>query len=72
MRTLVEHISRVGNGLDRAVDAYNSAVGSLETRVLPATRRFKELGAAAGKDVPELGPVDRTPREPDASRLEAP
>ena len=67
MRTLAEHLSRMGTGLGRAVDAYNKAVGSLETRVLPATRRFKELGAASGGDIPQLEPVERTPRELDTT-----
>ena len=45
-----------------AVDHYNSAVGSLESRVLPSVRKFMELGAAAGEEIPELAPVDETPR----------
>jgi len=68
MGTLLEHVARIGGGLGRAVDAYNKAVGSLESRVLPAARRFKELGAASGEDLPELERIERTPRELDAGR----
>ena len=63
MRTLAEHISDIGNGLEKASGAYNSAVGSLENRVLPAARRFKELGAASGDEIAIIEPVDTQPRQ---------
>jgi DNA recombination protein RmuC len=63
MRTLAEHISEIGKGLEKANTAYNSAVGSMEARVLPAARRFKDLGAAPGAEVPLIQPIDTTPRE---------
>jgi len=62
MRTLAEHVEDIGKGLERAVSAYNSAVGSLESRVLPAARRFKDLGAASGNEIPALAPVEKTAR----------
>src|SRR3972149_7025536 len=63
MRTLAEHISNIGNGLEKASGAYNSAVGSLENRVRPAARRFKELGAASGDEIAVIEPVDTQPRQ---------
>jgi DNA recombination protein RmuC len=63
MRTLAEHISDIGNSLEKASGAYNSAVGSLENRVLPAARRFKELSAASGDDIAIIEPVDTQPRQ---------
>lgn len=62
MRTLAEHVEDIGKGLEKANTAYNSAVGSLEARVLPAARRFKELGAASGEEIPALTPVETAPR----------
>jgi DNA recombination protein RmuC len=70
MRTLAEHIGRIGKELDGATRAYNQAVGSLESRVLPAARRFQELGAAGGDQIPEVGPVERTLRQLDQNRFE--
>lgn len=37
------HIGRIGKGLETAVEAYNSTVGSFEQRVLVSARRFQEL-----------------------------
>jgi DNA recombination protein RmuC len=62
VRTFVGHFEGVGSGLHRAIENYNKAVGSLESRVLPSARRFKELGAATGEEIVEAEPVDETPR----------
>src|SRR5437868_14723673 len=52
---LAGHWMDLGRNLTRTVDAYNSAVGSLESRVMVSARRFRELGAAsAAADVPML------------------
>lgn len=61
-RTLAGHLIGIGKGLDRAVESYNRAVGSLERSVLPAARRFKELGAASGDDVPVVDGVEKRTR----------
>jgi DNA recombination protein RmuC len=45
----VEHLANVGAGLSRSVEAYNRAIGSLESRVLPQTRRMRELGAEGAR-----------------------
>jgi len=63
MRTLAEHIANVGSGLEKANTAYNQAVGSLESRVLPAARRFKDLGAASGSEIVTIEPIDTQPRQ---------
>lgn len=64
IRTLAEHFSDLRKGLDRAVDAYNRAVGTLEGRVLAVARRFKDLGASGGVDIPLAEEVEKTPRHP--------
>ena len=63
MKVLAEHVRGIGNGLERANAAYNSAVGSIEARVMPAARRFKDLGAGTGDDIPPMSPVEITPRK---------
>lgn len=63
MCTLVEHMSRIGKGLGSAVEGYNKAVGSFESRALPQARKLKELGAGSIDDVPELPLVEKSLRE---------
>jgi DNA recombination protein RmuC len=62
LRMLAGHIASVGTGLDRAVESYNKAVGSLESRVLVSARKFSELGASVAEDIPELEPIETTAR----------
>ena len=62
LRMLAGHITQVGTGLDRAVESYNKAVGSLESRVLVSARKFAELGTSVADDIPELAPIETTAR----------
>ncbi len=62
IRILVGHFADLRKGIDKSVDAYNKAVGSLETRVLVSARRFKELGAASGPEIENLEPMDSRTR----------
>jgi len=64
------HFGNMGGGLRRALAAYNDAVGSLESRVLPAARRFRDLNVGTeAKDIETLVPVDTLPRELQAEEL---
>jgi DNA recombination protein RmuC len=62
LRNLAGHITAVGANLDRAVDSYNKAIGSLENRVLVSARKFGELGASVAEDIPELEPIETSAR----------
>ncbi len=57
------HLAKMGRQLGGSVDAFNAAVGSLERSVLPAARRFKEMGVQSRSEVPELQPVEKAPRK---------
>ena len=59
LATMGAHVSRLGNRLDKAVEAYNETVGSLEARVLPSARRFPELGVPAKEQIEPVVPVER-------------
>jgi len=62
LRLLGGHIDNVGKGLDRAVESYNKAVGSLESRVMVSARKFVELGAPVTDEIAELSPIETTTR----------
>ena len=62
MLTLVQHFETVGKSLERAIGSYNKAVGSMESRVLPSVRKFKELGVTGSEEIPVLEKVDQVPR----------
>ncbi len=64
MGTMAEHFSKVGHALGRAVESYNSTVVSLENRILPSARKFQHLGVNPRKDIPNLQPVEQSPRAP--------
>ncbi|MCK7642883.1 DNA recombination protein RmuC [Corynebacterium sp. CCM 8835] len=48
LNTMAEHYNKVGTALDRAVDAYNSTLGSLESRVMVTARTLNEMEAGPG------------------------
>jgi DNA recombination protein RmuC len=54
----IEHFSRVGEGLGRAVKAYEGALGSYESRIQPQARRLAEQAAILGKELPDVPHVD--------------
>jgi DNA recombination protein RmuC len=70
MGVFLRHMSKTGRQLNSAVNAYNDAVASAESRVLPQMRRFQELGAAADGDMDSPKPIDQSIRTVVAEELE--
>jgi DNA recombination protein RmuC len=67
---LAEHFAKVGKELEQAVKAYNQAVASLEMKVLPGARKFKELGAAgASADIDSVDTLETSIRQIQAPEL---
>jgi DNA recombination protein RmuC len=64
VNVFAEHLERVGGGLKSALKGYNDAVGSWESRVLPAGRKLEQLKATDNKSaLPDLEILDRPVRE---------
>jgi len=64
VETFADHLAAVGKGLDAALRSYDKAIGSYETRVLPAARRLEELEGPGGARhaLPAIEPIARPPR----------
>lgn len=65
LAVFADHLARLGKALGGGVDAFNKAVGSLEQQVMPAARRFPELGLRVAREIEPLDPIEaltRTPR----------
>jgi DNA recombination protein RmuC len=64
LATFTAHLGKVGRTLGQSVEAYNSAVGSLERQVLPGARKFTELGLRPAREIEEVAPIDKLARTP--------
>ena len=64
LAVFASHLGKLGRNLGTSVDAFNSAVGSLERQVLPGARKFTELGVRPEREIEPLEPIDRLTREP--------
>lgn len=58
-----EHMKRVGNGLEAAVNNYNKFVGSFERNVLSSGRRLRDKHIEIGKrEIDEVPQIESMPR----------
>ncbi len=59
-----EHLGKLGKSLGNSVDSFNKAIGSLEQLVLPAARRFPELGLRVDRVLEPIEPIANLARTP--------
>ncbi len=64
LRTMTGHLQSLQRSLTSSVEAYNKAVGSLETRVLVSARKFPGLGVVGSEsvEIAVLSPIEAAPR----------
>ncbi len=63
LQTMAAHFEELRKNIDRTVQSYNRAAGSLESRVMVAARRFGEIDPSLDGSLPEIAMIDRTARE---------
>lgn len=63
LATMAGRMEALGNSLEKSVKSYNELVATAESRVFPAARRFRELGAGDADAVPKVEQIDSTPRQ---------
>ena len=69
LRIYLDHVAKMGRGLEQAVNSYNVGIGSLDSRVLPQARRLEELDAATAKKIAAPVPVEGVVRHLSAPEL---
>jgi len=62
LATFAGHLDDVRKRLDGAVQAYNAAAGSFESRVLVSARRLKDLKVTTADELPPAESIDTVPR----------
>lgn len=62
LATFADRFDDVRKRLDGAVQAYNEAAGSFESRVLVSARRLRELDVTTAPELPPADPIERVPR----------
>ncbi len=65
----IKDFDTMGKRLGSATGAYNSAVASMEGRLLPQLRKVEDLGIAPGKEIESPAPVEIAVREISAPEL---
>jgi DNA recombination protein RmuC len=66
VQSVQEHYSATGRLLEKTVAAYNSSVGSWDSRLVPALRKMRELGVASGAEPEAPEQIDLLTRRPRA------
>ncbi|HEY4741837.1 MAG TPA: DNA recombination protein RmuC [Candidatus Acidoferrales bacterium] len=61
IRAFITHFEDMGTSLKGAVDRFNDARASLESSVLPAARKFRDLNAANGEEIREISGINDVP-----------
>jgi DNA recombination protein RmuC len=63
LAVFADHLAKLGRSLDSSVSSFNRAVGSFDASVMPAARKFREMGLSAKRELNEPQQVERGARE---------
>jgi len=64
VNTFTVHMGKLGGAINNTVGHFNKAVGSLESRVMPSLRQFKELGVSTDAPIKDIEQISQITREP--------
>ncbi len=62
LATFADRFDEIRKRLDGAVQAYNEAAGSFESRILVSARRLRELEVTTADELKPADPIERVPR----------
>ncbi len=57
---MLEHYAKTGLAIRKAVESYNEGVRSVETRLIPSIKKFKELGVSSPKEIITPAEISQT------------
>jgi DNA recombination protein RmuC len=60
--TLAKYFDDMGSAIEKTITAYNKIIGSMELRILPSVRKFKELGVTGAEDITILEQIETSMR----------
>ncbi len=63
LSTFSHHLDKLGGSLNQSVEHFNKTVGSLERQVVPAGRRFLDMGIRTKEEIKTVPPVDKPIRK---------
>lgn len=60
---VIDHFSKTGMAIRKASDSYNEAVRSMESRLIPSIKKFKDLGVSSQKEITPLAEIDHSAKD---------
>ena len=67
---MLDHYARTGLAIRKAVESYNEGVRSVESRLIPSIRKFRELGVSSPKEIVSPAEIDQTAKSMEHVTLE--
>lgn len=67
--TVADHLNRLGRALGNATDSYNSAIRSIDSRLMVTARKFESLTSTQERELPGLDSLDIAPIQSQSSEL---
>ena len=70
LTVFADHLARVGSNLNKSVAAFNKAVGSFDTRILPGAKKFVDMGVSGKKTLAGPDQIEQGTRRVEAAETD--